>query len=365
MTHAPDHPAGTQPPRQPAPVADPFTVQPALDARQTQAAHAVPQPPAHADPVDPPALDEGAEVAPYPASSDAEVRLAWFRRDLPARVPPVTGEAGRHRKRPRLTGRRLATSYATLAALIGGSLVGETAVVRRLLNPASVEGLPATVPTLLPTVSPADVQAVEAAADAFTLPTATALVPTPAPTPVPTSKAASKAAAVPTSKVAPTAAPTSKVTARKVAPAVVPKPAAKPAPAKPTSAKVAPKVETIAATGALGGRIVAAARGWFGTPYRYGGTTRSGIDCSGLVLNVLKAVGVSGVPRTSGAQAAWATPISASQARPGDLVFFGSPVHHVGIYIGNNQMIDAATDGIPVQVHTLYKETHRFGRVPA
>lgn len=116
----------------------------------------------------------------------------------------------------------------------------------------------------------------------------------------------------------------------------------------------------------LGQRAVAQARTWIGTPYLYGGTTRSGVDCSGLVQNVFSALGVN-LPRTSSAQAdsEHVDQISRSQLQPGDLVFgvSGGVVHHVGIYIGNDQQIDAPQDGIPVGVHKLYSDQTRFGRV--
>jgi len=117
----------------------------------------------------------------------------------------------------------------------------------------------------------------------------------------------------------------------------------------------------------LGSRVVSSARGWIGTPYKWGGNTRSGVDCSGLVKNVLNANGVSGVPRTSAAQAMWADRISRDQLRPGDLVFgvTNGRVTHVGIYIGNGQQIDAQKPGTKVGIHSLYKSQTIFGRVPS
>ncbi|MFC5996963.1 C40 family peptidase [Pseudonocardia hispaniensis] len=108
---------------------------------------------------------------------------------------------------------------------------------------------------------------------------------------------------------------------------------------------------------------MAAARGWAGTPYLWGGNTRSGVDCSGLVQQVLRSVGVS-APRTSAQQAAWTIRIPAAQARPGDLVFLGSPVHHVGIYVGNGRMIDNSHPGTVVQERPLYRGSF-FGRIPS
>lgn len=166
-------------------------------------------------------------------------------------------------------------------------------------------------------------------------------------------------AAAPTVKAAPVVA---KVVAK---PAVVPAPVVKKLAAAPAPKPAAKPVAAL--SGPLGARIVAAARKYFGVPYRFGGTTRSGMDCSGLVDNVMRDVGVKGAPRQSSAIYSWTRHISRSQLQPGDLVFGadGGPIHHVAIYIGGNQMIDAADWGIPVQVHTLYRDIVFFGRVPA
>src|SRR5699024_8599778 len=83
---------------------------------------------------------------------------------------------------------------------------------------------------------------------------------------------------------------------------------------------------------------------WVGVPYRYGGTTRSGIDCSAFVKQAVAATEGVHLPRTSTAQAGRGRRISRSQLRIGDLVFFrtgGS--HHVGIYMGNSRFMHAST----------------------
>jgi probable lipoprotein NlpC len=83
------------------------------------------------------------------------------------------------------------------------------------------------------------------------------------------------------------------------------------------------------------GKIIETARSYTGTPYLSGGTTRSGMDCSGLVSASFSAVNKT-LPRISYQQAEAGTPISESQIAPGDLVFFtdkrgGSRITHVGI----------------------------------
>jgi cell wall-associated NlpC family hydrolase len=82
-------------------------------------------------------------------------------------------------------------------------------------------------------------------------------------------------------------------------------------------------------------RVMRVAASEAGTPYRYGGTTPAGFDCSGYTQWVYAQVGRS-LPRTSAAQAGAVRRVSAADARPGDLVFFtsGGSVYHVGIYAG-------------------------------
>jgi len=79
--------------------------------------------------------------------------------------------------------------------------------------------------------------------------------------------------------------------------------------------------------------VLKKAKTFLGTPYRYGGTTRSGLDCSGLVINSFDAVGVQ-MPRISSDQAKEGKEIRLRDVKEGDLVFFktsGSGINHVGI----------------------------------
>lgn len=119
--------------------------------------------------------------------------------------------------------------------------------------------------------------------------------------------------------------------------------------------------------------VVAEARSWVGVPYSYGGKTRKGTDCSGLVVAVFdKAAGIT-LPRSSSEQQAACRQVKRGNLRPGDLVFFTTgknkkKVNHVGIYIGNGCMVHASTSrGVMVSdlEQDYYRKTyHSGGRVP-
>lgn len=114
----------------------------------------------------------------------------------------------------------------------------------------------------------------------------------------------------------------------------------------------------------LGRQAVSIARQYLGVPYLWGGDDPdTGLDCSGLTKLVYSQLGVD-LPRTSAQQANAGTAVSSlSAARPGDLVFFGSPVHHVGIYLGSGMMLDAPKAGEVVQIRKVYETPSRIRRV--
>jgi cell wall-associated NlpC family hydrolase len=105
-----------------------------------------------------------------------------------------------------------------------------------------------------------------------------------------------------------------------------------------------------AAPSEAGGSILAIASRYVGIMYRYGGTTPAGFDCSGFTQYVYAQAGIS-LPRTSGAQAAAGRRVSASEARPGDLVYTPG---HVGIYAGGNLMYDSPRTGKAVDKREMW-----------
>jgi cell wall-associated NlpC family hydrolase len=121
-----------------------------------------------------------------------------------------------------------------------------------------------------------------------------------------------------------------------------------------------------------GSDVLAIAHDWLGVKYLYGGCSRSGVDCSCLMVQVFAAVGVH-LPRTAAEQYAAIPHVPAEQAQPGDLVFFQNTympgISHVGLYLGDGQQINAPTDGQVVSVQPVfsgYWGAHLvgFGRVP-
>lgn len=96
-----------------------------------------------------------------------------------------------------------------------------------------------------------------------------------------------------------------------------------------------------------------------GIPYVWGGTTTAGFDCSGYTQYVFAKAGRS-IPRLAEAQRAAATPVSNPQ--PGDLVFFGNPAFHVGIYAGGGQMWAAPRAGKSTGKQPIWSSAVTYGR---
>ncbi len=110
-------------------------------------------------------------------------------------------------------------------------------------------------------------------------------------------------------------------------------------------------LEPVVPTPSVGERIAAFARREVGVPYRWGGESPSGFDCSGLVRWAYGRVGVD-VPHSSYALYNTGRRVSRSHLRPGDVLVF-SGLGHVGLYLGHGRMVHAPYTGRNVEVVTL------------
>ena len=110
--------------------------------------------------------------------------------------------------------------------------------------------------------------------------------------------------------------------------------------------------------------IIRNAMSLIGIRYSFGGSSRSGFDCSGYTQYVFRGSGVS-LPRTSYAQFGVGSAVSKSQLHPGDLVFFttyASGASHVGIYIGGGSFIHASNSGVrTTSLNDSYYASHYVG----
>ncbi|MCL1838795.1 MAG: NlpC/P60 family protein [Propionibacteriaceae bacterium] len=100
-----------------------------------------------------------------------------------------------------------------------------------------------------------------------------------------------------------------------------------------------------------------------GGRYSWGGAGPNGFDCSGLTLSAYRSVGIS-LPHSSQAQSRIGRPVSRSELKPGDLIFWYRPIHHVGLYIGGGKIVHARNtrSGIVVQSLNSYPAPYAGAR---
>ena len=111
---------------------------------------------------------------------------------------------------------------------------------------------------------------------------------------------------------------------------------------------------TYVAPPGVAGQAMQAALAQRGKPYRFGGAGPGSCDCSGLVDYAYALAGMPGLPHSAAALQGMGVAVSRADLQPGDLVFFGSPAYHVGIYVGNGEMVNAPATGEVVRVEPLF-----------
>lgn len=137
--------------------------------------------------------------------------------------------------------------------------------------------------------------------------------------------------------------------------AAAPDATAEAAPSSAPEAAAPPPIELPPTDGSLGAQAVAIAMQYLGTPYVWGGSSPGGFDCSGLTAYAYGQVGIS-LSHYTGDQWNEGVRVPADQLLPGDLVFFHSDLHHMGMYIGNGQMIHAPQTGDVVKIAPLMSD---------
>lgn len=138
-----------------------------------------------------------------------------------------------------------------------------------------------------------------------------------------------------------------------------------------TTSSTGPLAPPAGATGAVfpvansvGQAVVNAAAEHLGVPYKWGGTDPvHGFDCSGLVQDAYRAVGVE-LPKWSRHQATMGVEVSSiEQALPGDILTFGDPVNHVALYVGDGRMLHAPQTGEVVKIEEIDRTIGSIRRV--
>jgi cell wall-associated NlpC family hydrolase len=103
--------------------------------------------------------------------------------------------------------------------------------------------------------------------------------------------------------------------------------------------------------------VVTIALKYLGRPYQWAASGPSRFDCSGFTMFVYAQVGVH-LPHSSRAQINCGPRVSRDNLQPGDLVFYGSPIHHVGMYIGNGKMVNAPHTGDVVSIDPAFRSDY-------
>lgn len=141
-----------------------------------------------------------------------------------------------------------------------------------------------------------------------------------------------------------------------------------PAPKNPPKRATSPKAKP-RPSGSGGGAPASSSGGagavlWaekaLGKPYVWAASGPNSFDCSGLTMWAYRHVGIS-LPHSSQAQIGSGSRVSKSNLQPGDLVFFGSPIHHVAMYVGHGDMIEAPYTGANVRITSLGRRSDYAG----
>lgn len=252
-------------------------------------------------------------------------------------------------------------SQATAVIAISGAMVASLAApVSAATVTDKTVALPATVPAALAAAAPSAAQAPLAPRTFGTIGFTGVIKPKPKPKPVPVVVPVSVPEPAPAPEPAAepvvrerTPAPVSRAAAR--APIARPEPAPEqastqtptqaPTQEAPTQKAPAPK------PAANSGGVLDIAASLAGIYYIYGGTTTAGFDCSGFTQYVYNKVGIN-LPRTAEEQRQATTPVT--DPRPGDLVFFGAPAYHNGIYAGGGKIWDSPKTGSKISLRPLW-----------
>ena len=193
-------------------------------------------------------------------------------------------------------------------------------------------------------------QAQQAAADEAAARARLAAPPAPAPTtPVPTVPPGPGVPPATTPGSPPTTAPGTPPTTKPTAPPTTVPPTTVPVPWPVPPGNPPPVLPQAAA-------VVALAKTQLGVPYLWGGDNpKDGFDCSGLMLWAWRVAGGRSFVHSAELQARATRRINFSDLQPGDMLFYGAPVHHVGMYVGGGQMIEAPHTGAVVRIASIWR----------